>query len=167
MTLVRFISCVALCAGLTVAAYAQGTQVALGTPATSPDEEVEITSDTLNVNRETGEAVFVGSVVVTQGALKLVADEVVVFYAESTQLREGGITEVNATGNVVFVSGPDTAEGARATYKPDSQELRIFGDVLLTQGPVIVAGDALVMDLATGIGEMEGRVRTILQPAAQ
>jgi lipopolysaccharide export system protein LptA len=166
MTCAHFIGFLAVGLWLTTSAAAQGTQVALNPPETAPDEEVEITSDTLNVNRETGEAIFLGSVVVTQGALQLLADEVVVLYAEATDTAPGGVSEVTATGNVFFVSGPDAAESARATYNPGSQELRMSGDVLLKQGPVVVAGDALVLDLTTGVGQMEGRVRTVLQPSA-
>lgn len=163
----RVIGLVALCLSFALGAFAQGTQISLNAPDTSPDADVEITSDTLNVNRETGEAVFLGSVVVTQGALKLVADEVIVLYSEATGTQPAGIAEVNATGNVFFASGEDAAESQRATYRPDQQELRMSGEVLLKQGPVVVAGDTLVLDLATGTGEMEGRVRTVLQPEAQ
>lgn len=166
MLLGRFITLLALCLGVAGAATAQGTQITLDTSRTAPDEEVEITSDTLNVNRETGEAVFAGSVVVTQGPLRLLADRVVVLYAEATDTAPGGVSEVIATGNVLFANGEDAAESAEATYKPITRELRMSGDVLLKQGPVVVAGNALVLDLATGVGQMEGRVRTVLQPDA-
>lgn len=164
---VGIISASAVFMSLTIAAFAQGTGVSLATPQTSPDEEVEVTSDTLSVNRETGEAIFVGSVVVTQGELKLTADEVIVQYEEATDTTAGGVSEVNAEGNVFFTSGLDTAESQSATYKPVTRELRMSGDVFLKQGQFVVAGDALVLDLDTGEGQMEGRVRTVLQPEAE
>ncbi|MDJ0859446.1 MAG: LptA/OstA family protein [Dinoroseobacter sp.] len=163
----QIISTLAVLVGMSVAAFAQGTEVSLATPETSSDEEVEVTSDTLNVNRETGEAVFVGSVVVTQGELRLLADEVVVLYEEATDTRPGRVAEVNAEGNVFFTSGLDTAESQSATYMPVTRELRMSGDVFLKQGQFVVAGDALVLNLETGRGQMEGRVRTVLQPEAQ
>lgn len=149
------------------AALAQSTEVTLATPEASGNEEVEVTSDTLNVNRETGEAIFIGSVVVTQGELKLLADEVVVFYAESTDTQPGGIEQVDAEGNVFVTNGPDAAESQSATYWPGSRDLRMTGDVLLTQGQFVVSGDALAMNLGTGKGQMEGRVRTVLRPEPQ
>lgn len=164
---VRSILLAMLVGSVSAAAFAQGTQIALSGAETSPDEEVEITSDTLNVNRDTGEAIFIGSVVVVQGALKLIADEMTVLYEEETPTRPAGVAKVTATGNVFFATGEDAAESQRATYLPDQQELRMSGSVLLKQGPIVVEGDSLFLDLATGQGQMEGRVRTVLQPDAQ
>ncbi|MEM8580871.1 MAG: LptA/OstA family protein [Pseudomonadota bacterium] len=126
-----------------------------------------MTSETLNVNRETGVAIFTGSVVVTQGELKLLADEVIVQYSESTATRPGGVEQVDAEGNVFVTNGPDTAESQSATYWPTSRDLRMSGDVLLKQGQFVVSGDALAMNVGTGKGQMEGRVRTVLQPEEQ
>ena len=41
----------------------------------------------------------------------------------------------------------------------------LIGDVLVTQGRTAIAGDRLSIDLTTGNGTVEGRVRTVLQPA--
>jgi len=164
MNILRFLSASLLGFFFATSALAQGTQIAVDTSRAAPDEEVEVVSDTLNVNRTTGEAVFTGSVVVTQGPLTLTADEVTVFYTEAVGGTPGGVAEVDAKGNVFFTNGVDTAEGETAVYMPPSQELRMAGDVLLTQGPVVIAGEAMVLDLATGQGQMEGRVRTVLMP---
>ena len=40
----------------------------------------------------------------------------------------------------------------------------ITGDVLLTQGDNVMSGQKLTVDLKTGMGHMDGRVRTVLQP---
>ena len=37
------------------------------------------------------------------------------------------------------------------------------GDVILTQGPNALSGERLIVDLTSGTGRMEGRVRTIFQ----
>jgi len=42
--------------------------------------------------------------------------------------------------------------------------LVMTGDVLLTQGASVMSGQKLDVDLKTGVGRMDGRVRTILQP---
>jgi lipopolysaccharide export system protein LptA len=36
------------------------------------------------------------------------------------------------------------------------------GSVLVTQGPTAVAGDRMVVNMRTGSGSVEGRVRTVL-----
>jgi len=143
---------------------AQGSQVSLGAARIDSDAPVEIDADTLSVNNQDGSAVFSGNVRVSQGALRLEADEVTVSYVPRNETSSAEIREVLAEGNVLMVSGPDAAESARAVYLPGSNEIRLSGDVLLSQGPVVIAGDSLVLDLITGIGQMEGRVRTVLQP---
>ena len=47
---------------------------------------------------------------------------------------------------------------------PDSVaagDVVLTGNVLLTQGANALAGEKLTVDLATGVGRMEGRVRTV------
>lgn len=155
---------VSLALALPTPAPAQGSQVALGSAQVDRDAPVEIDADTLSVNQQDGSAVFSGNVRVSQGALKLQADEVFVSYDPGTETTATEIREVRAEGNVLMVSGPDAAESQSAVYTPGSNEIRLSGDVLLSQGPVVIAGDALVVNLVTGIGQMEGRVRTVLQP---
>lgn len=145
-------------------AAAQGTEISLGAARVDRSAPVEIDADALAVNRQDGSAVFSGNVRVTQGALKLEADEVQVSYDEAAAEGQSAIREVRAEGNVLMVSGPDAAESQRAVYTPGANEIRLSGDVLLSQGQIVIAGDALVVDLTTGIGQMEGRVRTVLQP---
>lgn len=41
------------------------------------------------------------------------------------------------------------------------------GDVLLTQGESVMSGQKLSVNLRSGTGQMDGRVRTILQPGTQ
>lgn len=149
------------------AALAQGAAVTLGPPAADPDAPVEVTADALAVDRESGTAIFTGNVLVVQGAMRLTARKVEVFYTEATDESpetEGGVREVVATGDVVFVNGEDAAEGQRAVFLPREDKVLVTGDVLLTQGRSIISGDRLVFDLATGEGTVEGRVRTVIRP---
>jgi len=64
---------------------------------------------------------------------------------------------------VVMVNGAEAAEGDKAVYTPVKYSVVMTGEVLLTQGPSTIAGDTLVVDLETGEGTMEGRVRTVFQ----
>lgn len=143
--------------------HAQGTQISLGDIAADPGTPVEITSETLSIDRATGLAVFSGDVLVVQGELKLTAKTVEVTYTESTDTVPGGVREVVATGDVLLVNGPDAAESEKAVFDPIQNTVVMTGDVLLTQGPAVVSGEKLVVDLQSGSGTMEGRVRTVLQ----
>ena len=126
-----------------------------------PDAPVEVTSDSLTIDRDTGSAVFEGGVVVGQGPLRLAAERVEVRYGEGRR-----VAGLSAEGGVTLASGEDAAEAERATYDVEAGEIVMTGDVLLTQGEAAggaaLSADRLRVDLATGRAELEGRVRTIL-----
>lgn len=122
---------------------------------------VEVAADNLSVNQTDGTAVFTGNVVIGQGEMRLSAAEVHVDYAEGGQNR---IRALRASGNVTLVSGPDAAEAQEAVYDVEAGEVTLIGDVVLSQGANVLSGDRLVVDLATGAAQVQGRVRSILQP---
>ena len=45
-----------------------------------------------------------------------------------------------------------------------ARQVTMTGDVRLTQGQNVISGQKLVVNLDTGTGTMEGRVRTTLTP---
>jgi lipopolysaccharide export system protein LptA len=138
---------------------AQGTNLTFGTITQDTTAPVEVTSDELSVDQETGRAVFVGNVIVGQGELRLAAQKVTVIYREES----AGIERMIATGNVTLVSSLDAAEAERADYTIDSGEIIMTGNVLLTQGLSAIASDKMVIYLKDGTANMTGRVKTILQ----
>ena len=121
---------------------------------------VEVAADNLDVNQNDGSAVFTGNVLVTQGEMKLSADRIQVSYAGGD---EGRIKTLNAIGAVTLVNGAEAAEAGEAVYDIDEGNVVMTGDVLLTQGQTALSGNRLVIDLTSGTGRMEGRVRTIFQ----
>ena len=138
---------------------AQGTNLTFGTITQDTTAPVEVTSDELSVDQETGRAVFVGNVIVGQGELRLAAQKVTVIYREES----AGIERMIATGNVTLVSSLDAAEAERADYTIDSGKIIMTGNVLLTQGLSAIASDKMVIYLKDGTTNMTGRVKTILQ----
>lgn len=141
-------------------AVAQGASIALGTGAFDSSQPVEVTADSLSVNQTDGRAVFDGNVLVVQGDLRLSAGRVTVEYAQDNG-TPSGIARLLASGGVTFVTASDAAEAREATYSVAAGKVRLSGDVLLTQGASAIAGDTLSIDLASGNGTMEGRVRTV------
>ena len=125
---------------------------------------VEITAQQLSVDQKSGKATFSGKVLVGQGAMRLSADSVTVTYAAGGQQR---ISALLAEGNVTMVSGPDAAEARAATYDVESGDVVLTGNVLLTQGGNVLAGEKVTVDLATGTANASGRVRSVLQPGGQ
>lgn len=133
------------------------TNVDLGGLRADPTAPVEITADSLTVDRESGSAVFSGSVVIGQGEMRIAAGRVQVTYDDAT----GDITRLAASGGVTFVTGTEEAEAAQADYDLAGGLLTLTGDVLLTQGPSALAAERMVVNLATGSAQMDGRVRTV------
>lgn len=142
---------------------AQGAALAFGQVKTDPSTPVEVTSDALDVNQGDGSAVFTGNVLIVQGDMRLSADRVRV--VNKTEGR--GIERLEATGNVILVSGPDAAEAQRADYTVTSGKIIMTGNVLVSQGTATVASERMDIDLATGEATMTGKVRTLLNSGDQ
>jgi lipopolysaccharide export system protein LptA len=143
-------------------AYGQG--VDFGPFRQDPNEPVEVTSERLEVDREGGLATFIGDVIVVQGEMRLNAPRVRVEY---TTGEEGQIDRIIATEGVTMLNGEETAESEEAVYSVSEGTVVMTGDVIVTQGRNVVAGEHLTVNLDTGMGTMEGRVRTIFRQEAQ
>ncbi|MBC7142817.1 MAG: lipopolysaccharide transport periplasmic protein LptA [Rhodobacteraceae bacterium] len=144
-----------------LAALAQGAELAFGGIRADTSLPVEVTADQLSVNQTDGTATFTGNVLIAQGEMRLSAAEVLVEYGSEDRSR---IARLHATGGVTLVSGAEAAEAAEAVYTIDSGNVVMTGNVLLTQGANTLTGQTLTVDLKTGTGRMEGRVKTVLQP---
>ena len=71
---------------------------------------------------------------------------------------------LHASGGVVLTSGEDSAEAQEAVYTLATGEVVMTGDVLMTQGGNLLSGQTLRLNMETGNGIMEGRVRTTFSP---
>lgn len=138
---------------------AQGAQVAFGGLSHDSSLPVEVTSDSLNVDQNSGQAVFSGNVLVGQGALRLSAGKVEVIYGQDG----ASIARLLASGGVLITNAGEAAEAQNAEYNLESSSVVLTGNVLLTQANSALSGERMVIDLNTGTGRMEGRVKTILQ----
>lgn len=150
-----------LAAGLMIALSAplaaQETSVAFGT-ATDRSAPIQVDSETLTVDQDSGTAVFTGKVLVEQDSMRLSADRVEVIYNED----QTDITRLLATGSVTLVSGEDAAESEQADYDVATGELLMSGNVLLVRGPSTISAEKMRVDVEAGNAVMEGRVRTLL-----
>ena len=140
-------------------AVAQSAAIDLGMKDFDKTQPVEVTADALSVNQQDGTAVFDGNVLVVQGEVRMSAGNVRVEYGQSG--GSSGISRLIATGGVTFVTAADAVEAREADYSVDAGTVRLTGDVLLTQGQNAISGDTLTVDLRSGSGTMEGRVRTV------
>lgn len=143
-----------------LAAFAQGTDISFGGMKQDTSLPVEVTADSLQVDQANGGATFDGNVLVTQGQMRLSAGKVDVVYAADA----GRIAELRASGGVTFATPNEAAEAKTAAYDISSGQLVLTGDVILTQGLTALSANRMTVDLKSGTGQMEGRVRTVFQP---
>jgi len=150
MNVTRLFNAIAAALLLAAPTLAQGANVSFGSEDHDSTQPVEVTSDRLDIDQTSGTAVFTGNVIVVQGELTLTAEP-----------RE--IERIFAFDNVTLVSPTEAAEGDEAIYEVTTRSVVMTGDVLLTQALNAVSGDRLTIDLETGTGLVEGRVRTVLR----
>jgi lipopolysaccharide export system protein LptA len=131
----------------------QGLQNVRGLP-------IEMEADSLEVNNQTGETLLRGNALLGQGDLRLSAPEIRILFDTGAG---NAIRRLEASGGVTLVTALEAAEGETAIYDVAAATVQMRGSVILTQGPSVLSGDSLFMDLRAQTGRMEGRVRSILQ----
>lgn len=146
----------------TGAAFAQDMQLRLGESLNLSQRQLEITSETLEVDQETGVSTFSGDVVVSQGDMRLTAQSLRIEYGSTGEDSRQRIDRLVADGGVTMVTEAEAVEARSAIYSLTDQTLEMIGDVVLVQGANILAGERFFADLRTGTGRMSGRVRTLI-----
>lgn len=174
--------CAAFCMLIApIAAQAQDTGVpnALQGFSQNKDQPVHIEAASLEVRDKDKTATFSGNVIVTQGDTKLRSATLVVFYDQddgkggkgstssmkAAQPGPGGkqsIRRLEARGGVVVTQKDQTATGATGIFDMKSNTITLAGGVVVSQGPNVLRGERLVVDVATGHARVEagqGRVQ--------
>ncbi|WP_172297990.1 lipopolysaccharide transport periplasmic protein LptA [Pseudoruegeria sp. HB172150] len=148
---------------LTPPALAQGTSVSLGIEGHDSTQPVEITSEQLSVNQQSGQAEFTGNVIVGQGDLVMTCERMLVEYGSG----DGGNNEIRLIrmfGGVTFVGSSEAAEADEAVYTLAEDTIVLTGNVLVTQGATAISGNQLTYNLQSGSGAVSGNVKTVLNP---
>ena len=123
---------------------------------------LEIKSEELNIEQNTGEATFSGSVIATQGNLILTAVTIVVEYTLKNSRMTSEMEKLTANKDVTIVSDTQSAVANKVVYDVISENIIMTGDVILKEGLSATSGDRLTINLKTGSRRMEGNVRTLI-----
>ena len=123
---------------------------------------LEIRSEELNIEQNTGKATFSGSVMATQGNLILTAVTIVVEYALKNSRMTSEMKKLTANKDVTIVSDTQSAVANKVVYDIKSENIIMTGDVILKEGLSATSGDRLTINLKTGSRRMEGNVRTLI-----
>jgi lipopolysaccharide export system protein LptA len=169
--------------------------------ARNRNEPVKIDANRLEVHDKDKLAIFSGNVYVQQGDTNMRCPELKVFYegemkgaskdssgaasdaktaaaptakASTTENNvQQRIKRIEAQGGVIVVSKDQRATGDRADFDIKSNTVTLLGNVVVTQGPNVMKGDKLIVDLTTSRARMEagtkgspGRVQGLFVPSA-
>ena len=170
--------------GTSVPNALQGFQQNRGQP-------VKIEAARLEVRDKDKIATFTGNVKVVQGDTTMHCKVLVVFYEKKDEAQgaqagapgapmqaaapgPGGSSQINrleAKGNVVVTQKDQTATGDTGLFDMKSNTVTMTGNVLVSQGPNVLRGERLVVDLTTGVsrvdaGASNGPVRMLIQQGA-
>lgn len=107
-----------------------------------------------------------GRAEITQGDTRLRANAI-----QGVRDASGGLTRIEATGEVYYVTPNETIRGDRAIYTVSNATVVVTGDVILTQGQNVLTGASLSYNVDTGEARVEGgtaanggRVRGVFYP---
>jgi lipopolysaccharide export system protein LptA len=146
-----------------LAQAADSASITFGGLKGDPKAPVTVTSESLTVDETARTAVFTGNVLVVQGEMRLSAAEVRVEYEADADR----IARLWATGGVLLVNATDAAQSQKADYVIDTGIVTMTDEVVLTQGPATFTAQTFVADMKTGLGQLQGGVRSTFVPNAE
>ena len=127
------------------------------------DQPIDINADQLEIQQDKNLAIFKGNVIAEQGHIKLRAEQLQVWYKQSSEnssqddiMAGGTIIRIDAIDNVFVSSASETAKGDFGVYEIAKQRLTLTGTVILTRGENVLRGKKLVMNMTTGQSQLSG-----------
>ena len=131
----------------------------------NPENEIEITSQSMVFNSKTNVTEFFNDVIVKYGQLRLSAHRLTV--SQSKKLNNYSNLTFFADGPVIINNQNNFIRGDQATFVEENQEFIIDGNVSLLRDSNTIFGDRLILNLKDGIAKISGSVRTTIAPAGK
>ncbi len=155
-------------------------------------DPVQIEADSLEIRDKDQYALFSGNVVVRQGDSVMRSRELKVYYEGSMRPSSDGakaqpaaskgaarndpaqrIRRIEALGGIIVTNEDQKAAGDKGVFDMPSNTATVTGNVVVSQGPNVLRGDRLVVDLRTGVAKLEaggksggGRVQGLFLPSS-
>jgi lipopolysaccharide export system protein LptA len=175
------LTALALLAGPAAAQTMGGPPNALQGFSVNREKPIHITSTTLEVRDKEKRATFIGNVLVAQGDTTMKSKTLEVYYDQEAAQGEakpapggpppGGppngqqqIRRLEAKGGVVVTQKDQTATGETGVFDMQTNTVTLIGSVVITQGPQVIRGDRLTVDLTSGVSHVEGGVQGLFLP---
>lgn len=140
---------------------------------------INIEADQLEFLDREGKAVYLGNVDAIQGDARIRAEKLTIFFDQDTPgssdsgdsigSNVGAVKSLLAEGSVYYMTPSEKAKGDRGVYDYDSDTITLTGNVTVTRGDNVIAGDNLVIEVASGVSRFTSdskkkgeRVRTVI-----
>lgn len=107
--------------------------------------EVEVEAQRVELDRASGEVLFIGGVVLRQGSLELRCG-----HLRAQVNPSGRLLSMVATGEVRVVARGHRATAGRANYDPSMGRITLSGGPSIQGGSGIVRGSSIIIDIRTG-----------------
>lgn len=170
-TILTWAASLGLAAAIT-AAHAASTETVnpFAELSTDSDEPIHIAADSTLADFNEQTATYSGNVVVTQGEMRLRANELKIF------APRGRIARIVASGDVVLASPSGSAKSPTAVYDVVPRTVVLSGGVVLQHENNVMRGSELEVKLASGQARLiapqgsdgkPGRVQGLFAPAAK
>ena len=143
---------------------------------------IDMSGDHLELIDAQHVAVWSGKVEALQGADRMRAENVKLYFAGSGNATAaaggkswGDVQRIEASGTVYFVTPQQTARGDTAVYNVAGDTVTMTGNVVVSQGQSVLRGDRLVIEVKSGHATISsqatgrnstGRVRGVFYPNA-
>jgi len=120
---------------------------------TAYSDTIKISSEKLNVYRDSNISVFSGNVYAEDDKIKLWSDKISIFYDEENK----SMYEIIAEDSIKIIVNGVTAYGNFSKYQVDYEELLLEGDVVVTEKGNKIQSDQLILDLASSTSIMTAK----------
>ena len=139
---------------------------------------IQIEADQLDFIDSEARAVYIGNVDAIQGDARIRAERLTIYFEQRSEDGSsatalggnvGDVQRLVAEGEVYYLTPSERPRGDRGVYDYEADTITLTGNVTVTRGENVIAGDQLVVDLANGRstvtseGRTQGtRVRTVI-----
>ena len=114
---------------------------------------IEILADSMEWNKQLNQAIATGNAKAIQGETTIKANKIIAVLNDDNNQQ---ITELQASGNVIFLKDNQLATGDEAIYYLNQDKVIITGNVELKRNSNIIKGEKLIIDFLSGLSKMEG-----------
>ena len=122
------------------------------TAYTETRKPIEILADSMEWNKQLGQAIAIGNAKAIQGQTTIKANKIIAILSENNSQQ---IKELQAIGEIVFLKNKQLATGDKATYYINQDKVIITGNVELKRDGNIIKGEKLIIDFISGLSKME------------